>query len=347
MANRVMVSGYYGFENFGDDLILEVIVQQLQECGFVPVVLSGNPALTLKQYPGVEALPRAEVGAIWKALGDMRAFISGGGGLFQDVTGPASPIYYGGLIEMAHWRRCPVAFFGQGIGPLSSRLGRFLTSRALSHAGLIVVRDVKSQALAYQLMGTLRSRNVGLMGDPVWMWQPPADSSYDESRPLGISLRPWGQLRDEDIQHLANVLAQIPQVKAAGLNLIDCQAGVDILPLAKLEKALKAYQIRCFWFAETQAQVGIAQSSGLLAMRFHAVLTAARMGIPTVTLSYDPKVQLLAAQLKLTDYPVHTLMALQAEDIQDALKPADPATVQTLTQDAQKGFSLLKNWLIR
>jgi polysaccharide pyruvyl transferase CsaB len=340
MSERVILSGYYGFENFGDELILSVMTQQLKALGFIPVVLSGNPKETRQTY-GVESLQRTEVQSIWQAMENATAFISGGGGLFQDVTGPGSPIYYGGLIEMAAWRKLPIAVFGQGVGPLRSGFGRWITGRELKHASLVVVRDVKSQVLVQQLT----QHKPDLMADPVWTWTPAPAITALPKKTLGISLRPWPDLGNTEIKHLASSIAQWPNIQETGINLIDCQSGTDIIPLAKLEQRLKELKIPCHWFGQDACIQGIAQSQAIIGMRYHALLIAAQLGIPSIAISYDPKVQLLAAQLKIPDTPVSELLNFRIAVLKENLCLPDAEVVLEFRDAAQKGFQRLKKWL--
>ncbi len=59
-VKRIVISGYYGFNNSGDEAVLQSILLALQEQGerqgvrLTPVVLSVNPEWTSNTY-GVEA----------------------------------------------------------------------------------------------------------------------------------------------------------------------------------------------------------------------------------------------------------------------------------------------------
>jgi polysaccharide pyruvyl transferase CsaB len=341
MSKSVLISGYYGFENFGDDLILQVLVNQLKAFGVIPIVLSENPALTTKNYD-VACIQRGELHYIWKALKDCDAFISGGGGLFQDITGLGSPIFYGGMIEMASWYNLPIAFFGQGIGPLRSFVGLMMLKRSIKHAELVVVRDIKSLALLQQTIDT----KAELMSDPVWAWEPSETLKKSPRKGVAVSLRPWSHLQNGEITLLADCLAQLRDIRTIGVNLIDCQAGTDIVPLSKLEQLLKAREIPCRWFSELNCAQGIAQSEALIGMRYHSILIAAQLGVPVMAMSYDPKVQLLATQLKIIDFPVVRFQeAMSLENMRDAIRTADTSVVAQFQKEASRGFLLLKNWL--
>lgn len=345
MSKRVMISGYYGFDNLGDELILETLVCWLKKRGFEPVVLSADPASTAGLYD-VESIERTAVPQIWQKLNTVCALISGGGGLFQDVSGWGSVVYYGGIIEMAHWKKCPVAMFGQGVGPLNGWWGRLWFKRAAAHAQSIVLRDKTS----VQLVEALTDNPVKQMADPVWLWPEEAGEVYqglnvDEKKGIAVSLRPSPMLTDSSIEHLGACLAQWPNIQDKGVNLIECQPGMDILPLSRLEGLLKARNVPTTWFDQKNLRQGIATSEAMVGMRYHAVLLAVLLGLPVLSLSYDPKVQTLANQLGLEDYPVGQWSVLTTDDLCSSLRQANAQAVSRLQEEARFGFSLLKTWL--
>lgn len=147
-----MLSGYYGFRNSGDEAVLMGILQALDEAGkerglrVEPVVLSGDPAWTARQY-GVKAVPRMNPAAVWRALRESDGLISGGGSLLQDATGWGSIPYYLGVIEMARWCGKPVFIYAQGIGPVHRRVFRPLIARAFNRCAYVSVRDEESAAM--------------------------------------------------------------------------------------------------------------------------------------------------------------------------------------------------------
>ena len=81
---KLMISGYYGFNNCGDEAILKSMVRAFKEK--IPqikiVVLSQNPVQTYQTYQ-VKAINRLHLISILNCLRDTNLFISGGGGLLQ------------------------------------------------------------------------------------------------------------------------------------------------------------------------------------------------------------------------------------------------------------------------
>jgi polysaccharide pyruvyl transferase WcaK-like protein len=84
---RLLVSGYYGFNNLGDEAVLESILLALRRSfdDIEITVLSANSASTQKMY-GVKTVSRNAPLKILKALWNCDILISGGGSLLQDVT---------------------------------------------------------------------------------------------------------------------------------------------------------------------------------------------------------------------------------------------------------------------
>lgn len=163
---KVCISGYYGFDNAGDEAILLSMIQELRANfeGIEIVVLSDKPEKTAETY-GVEAYNRWKWMEIHKALKSSDMLISGGGGLLQDVTGKKSLLYYTNIMRMARHRRKPVFIFAQGIGPVNSKWGQDAVVKALRKATKITVRDEESSKML-QSWGLRRGR-IRVTADPV------------------------------------------------------------------------------------------------------------------------------------------------------------------------------------
>jgi len=120
---KIIISGYYGFGNTGDEAILTGILKNLREescClgeDFDFTVLSADPSSTSRDY-GVRAVNRTGLKDILKSLWGCDLFISGGGGLLQDVTGRQFSIfYYLGLALLARLCGKKVSIYAQGMAP--------------------------------------------------------------------------------------------------------------------------------------------------------------------------------------------------------------------------------------
>ena len=91
-AKKLVISGYYGYGNSGDEADLSSILQALrneaekQQVNIVPTVLSVNPRAT-EQMHGVRAISRMNLLGIVRELRRSDGLVSGGGSLLQEITG--------------------------------------------------------------------------------------------------------------------------------------------------------------------------------------------------------------------------------------------------------------------
>jgi len=303
---RLLISGYYGCGNAGDEAVLAGLVAGLRARlgpGLGLTVLSGDPPDTATRYR-VEAVPRASFGAVCRALGRADALISGGGGLFQDASGPASPLYYGGLIVLARLRRRPVVAVGQGIGPLRRRLSRAACRLALRACAYVAVRDPESQALL-AAMGV----DSALGADLAYLLPAPSPEAVKAAwekaggRPegpvVGVSLRPLpGAGESENL--LAACAQALNGLSGVTALLLPFQPGLDTLPLAHLAGRLAIPHRLVETPLEPEALLALAADlQAMVAMRLHALILAARAGTVPVGISYDPKVDAFLARLGL------------------------------------------------
>ena len=118
-VSRILLSGYYGFGNAGDEAVLAAILASLRRemPDVESAVLSVDPAATTRLH-GVAAFHRARPREVLAALRQCDLFVSGGGSLLQDVTSLSSLLFYLAQIRFARMLGRRVMVYAQGIGPL-------------------------------------------------------------------------------------------------------------------------------------------------------------------------------------------------------------------------------------
>ena len=117
MKKKILISGYYGFDNSGDDAILKAIVKDLKEnnSSIEITAFSNNPTFTEKIYD-INAVNRFGIRDVFRAIKNCDLFISGGGSLLQDVTSTRSLLYYIALMKIAKLFNKPVMVYALFIG---------------------------------------------------------------------------------------------------------------------------------------------------------------------------------------------------------------------------------------
>ena len=210
---RIVVSGYYGAKNAGDEAMLAAMLEVLGDLDpeLHITVISADPADTRRRH-GVEAIGSFDAGAIFSAMRRADLVVSGGGSLLQNVTSGRSLYYYMAVIFLALLLGKRVMLYAQGIGPVTGvfacRAMRWLGNRV----SLITVRDEGSMAELRRL-GIMRPP-MECTADPVLGIHPVgkeagrailAHYGADGAKPVvGISVRDW-----QGWQHYKEVLAEI------------------------------------------------------------------------------------------------------------------------------------------
>ena len=149
---HIVLSGYFGFDNVGDEAILFSIIRALRklEPTVEITVLSNNPAETAATY-GVNTVNRWNIGEIRSAFKKADGLISGGGSLMQDATSSKTVPYYAGIIKLAQMAKVPVFIYSQGMGPINGKLGKWLVKSVFNKSAGITVRDEASYALLREI----------------------------------------------------------------------------------------------------------------------------------------------------------------------------------------------------
>jgi polysaccharide pyruvyl transferase CsaB len=304
---RVLLSGYYGFGNLGDEALLEVIAEQVRR-RFPAVrldVLSATPESTAAKF-GVEATPRWDLRAVKAAIARADAVLSGGGGLLQSATSLRSLVYYAGILRAAIRAHRKTMIFAQSIGPLDA-LGSMVVRRSCRGLDRATVRDERSRAL---LSSLLAQTPVERTADPVFLYDP--DATIDLSREgLGPESAPYALVALRRCPSFAKGVATI----ARAVDRLSQTHGVRVafLPLGGRSDAevsttvIRACRTAPMLLPEPTLEKAAAMIAGariVVGMRLHALVLAARSAVPFLAVSYDPKVGSLLDDLA---YPLAPL----------------------------------------
>ena len=118
---KICISGYYGFSNFGDEAILDVLVEYLKSKNVDITIFSKNPVLTATKHR-VKCVKTFDFLSVMKNIKNSDVLFSGGGSLLQDKTSLKSLLYYLFVICYALKHQKRVVIFAQGIGPIKNAI---------------------------------------------------------------------------------------------------------------------------------------------------------------------------------------------------------------------------------
>lgn len=300
-VSKLLISGYYGFNNIGDESILRAVVDNLKEkLQQVDItVLSQDPKSTEEKYE-VHAVDRKSILSILCAIKRCDILVSGGGSLLQDVTSKKSIFYYLFIMWAAQLLRKKVLIYSQGIGPINSRFNRKITFGILKKADGIVVRDDASKELLAEI--GLPLDKVVVTADPVLRIKPAnleigkailAQEGFHktpEKKTVGFAIRER-KVDSKFVDQLCLSMERLIEEQQAEIVLIPFHYSEDMKVLEEIKNRLgdQVFVIRHKYLTNEMLSI-IGNMDFLVGVRLHALIHAAIMQVPMIGISYDPKI---------------------------------------------------------
>ncbi len=323
---HVVISGYYGFGNLGDEAVLTALVRRLPEVlpGVEITVLSASPEQTARQL-AVAAVARMSPWAVVRAIWHSQGVISGGGSLLQDSTSWLSPWYYLAVMWLAIALRRPLVVIGQGIGPVGNGVTRRAIAWTMDRAAVCNVRDEQSRR---ELMRWGVRRPISVTQDLALLLSTDGEQSPRKSagmqqaprngRPvLAVNLRPWPGV-DERIVDTAAVCDQAVERLGADVIFIPMQ-DTDVPLGHRLQERMRhGLRVADVPTSPDELLSTLQGARTILAMRLHLLIFALAARRSFVGLCYDPKVEAFAAGLKAAGCSGDAYAALPWEQVNTA-----------------------------
>ena len=323
---KIVISGYYGSKNGGDEAMLAAMLEVLRE--EVPdlqvTVISLNPEYTKRRH-GVDAVPMPNIFSSIKKIRAADLLISGGGSLLQNVTSGRSLYYYLAIIFFALVFGRKVMLYAQGIGPIRGFIAHKLMNLIVNRVDLITVRDRGSLEELSRLKIT--RPKIFCTADPVLAIKPAPPEIGEEilshhgikksdGKFIGVAVRHWigwGKFQSE----LAAALDKIIDATDAKIIFIPMKFPEDIRSASSTAELMEK---NCLVFEEEFTTQEILSLVGcmdlLIGVRLHALIFAGVMGVPMLGISYDPKIERFLDSIG--EKPLGNMADVTADEIFDA-----------------------------
>lgn len=329
---NVIISGYYGAKNTGDNLLLEAIAQALTAADpSVHVSVAATNPTEVERSHGLPAYARKDLHLITPHLDSCTAFVLGGGGLWNDYNfnelGGVTALFDHPIASIPGWTQTQLlaqllgvqtCAFGLGVGPLSDDGARKLVQLAASGMQLIVVRDDTSRHLLDEL-----GVHADVAPDPVYgLTLPDGVPPVSSRRYIALNLRDWqfsnadylAQLRDALVTWCRRESGAIVGVPMQPSDVKTLQSFLATLPDGIDHSVLR-------WQHDPTEAIDVLRSSlFVIAMRLHTCLIAHRLQRAVVGLAYDPKVREHFEELGRA--PLALELTSSAEQMGDAIAEA-------------------------
>lgn len=295
----IVISGYYGLGNSGDEALLKCIIDDLRKVDpdITITALSGNAQHTKKLY-GVKTVNRFNLFSVINEFRNAKLLISGGGTLIQDATSTKSLLYYLGIIFLAKKMGLKTMVYANGIGPIKEK-NYDKVKKILDEVNLITLREETS--LEELEKCNVTNKNVLVTADPAFNLVPSSKERADEilskysvekeDKLIAVSVRSCKNLPENFEEKMASSLDTL-----AGMGyipvFIPMQKSTDLaisLNIASKMKMPSRVMDRYMTVSDMLAVIGRCEIA--CGMRLHMLIFASVMNVPMAGIAYDPKIK--------------------------------------------------------
>jgi len=284
-----LIIGSFGAGNLGDDAILAGILEALFQVGVrTPVWVSGGSrpiavetlALPVLQVPHA---PSSLWGLLkvnknikaWLAFKKADHILIGGGGLFTDQESMRAPKIWGRqTFWLKRWGK-HYSMIGQTLGPLKDAGNRERARYALEGANHVQVRDELSEQWAKDL----GRGDVALGVDWALPWLLRHSHRHPNANKLTLILRQWPGISAESLQRMTDEVKSYAERRGLEFQALSLDQSEVALEGTNRPRTVE------------EALHSIAKSKLVISMRLHGALMGLSQQIPTLALSYSPKVE--------------------------------------------------------
>ncbi len=355
---RVVLSGWYGKGNLGDEVILQALVSRLrsQISPLSITVLSEEPEVVLESH-GLKSIRKTDrvLDTVRRILEISRAdiFILGGGGILMDY-GDSNRNVSKWLNDMKVAQRLgvPTMTAGIGVGKIWIDESKKLIAEVLPRANKICVRDAQS-AIALSALGI--QGNVIVAAD-VALLLPQIERFQRRTRPRSgptilVCLRHWYVTRNETVNEeiflgmkssLARLLSHLSSIEKATIRFVpfsinkkkkddDCVVAQDVVDL--MGNSPNVTMLDHVPSAEEFIEL-LCDSDLLIGMRLHSLILASAAQVPCIGINYDDKVMNFMSSIGAGDW---TLLPEEA-NYENLQRLADSALKQSHQSSPIRGL---------
>ena len=308
---NILIAGYHGFGNCGDEAILRAMVTSFRRMAddIRIIALSKDPDFTEKEY-NIEAVQRFNMKEVLSAVKKCDILVLGGGTLLQDGTSTRSLVYYLSIIRAAEIFGKRVMLYANGIGPVDGKINRWLMRSVLKKADCITLRE-KLSCNDLNNIG-VKNANTLVTADPAFQLEGADPEAAEQllrkagvpergAKRIGVSVRAWSKARygDDYCGKIAEA-CDIMSERGYEIIFIPMQYPSDISVSDKIAGMMKrkAHVIRAKYTPEEILGI-IGCCDAMLSMRLHALIFAAVMNIPMAGIIYDPKIEYYLQELDM------------------------------------------------
>lgn len=330
----IMLSGYYGRSNLGDDLALNALMTNIKNTCDIEKTVVLTSKRNEHDSDDMIYVHRFNIFKIYHHMKRTKLFMLGGGSLLQDVTSSRSLLYYLFVLNLAIRCRCKTMLYGNGVGPIIKKHHRNMTRRALNKTTYISLRDRNSMKFL-RFIG-VENRNMLVTADETFTL---SSSMFSKKSSIAnieipkdkelICINIRGSHKNSNfLEKFAKFIDCISEKYNFMPVLLPVHYNQDPAALDELSKCLNCQHILAtIQLSHPQTLELIRMSRFSVCERLHALIFSSIFNKPFMAIDYDPKVHDFAKRMNLDKY----MQSSTNFDVEKALRDFD-----LLVQDEQE-----------
>ncbi len=295
----IIISGYYGLGNSGDEALLESIVADIKSINpdVTITALSGNAKLTEKLY-GIKTISRTNPFSIIREFRRAKLLLSGGGTLIQDATSTKSLIYYLGIISLAKKMGMKVMLYANGMGPIKDKNIKKV-QKVLNEVDLITLRE--NTSLEEIKRCAVTKPEVLVTADPAFNLEPSSPQRAaqileeygisEDEKIVAVSVRECNLMGADFEKQLSYALDSVAKMGYLPVFIpMQMKMDFDISLRIAAKMKEKSKIIDCELSVSDMLAI-VGRCSIACGMRLHMLIFASVMNVPMAGIAYDPKIK--------------------------------------------------------
>ncbi|WP_213422578.1 polysaccharide pyruvyl transferase family protein [Bhargavaea massiliensis] len=313
---KYFISCFSGAKNMGDEFILKCLVRKIKDYdkNAAITVTSLDPEYTVSAIgDNIEATEWRGIGLTKAALKNMNLLkaaikntdyvVIGGGGLLQDVHSVATIPRYLISAVFAKIYNKKVIYYSMGVGPIKNKvlisLVRDISNKFVDY---ISVRDEASQNYLKNIGVTTK---IDVTSDPVFSISEYVPSNRDhchraESTKIGICFRQFKTTKETENQ-IEKLISELEK-RNKQIYLFPLDYEEDKYLCNRLKSKFNNITIVDNYKTIEDLVSQMNKLDIMISMRLHGIITCASYGIPSIAVSYDPKVTNIQSKIGMEDF---------------------------------------------
>ena len=308
----IIISGYHGFANSGDEALLFAILNTLRRLrpDIDITVLSKTPKETASLY-SVKSIYRYNFLKIRKEMKNSKMLLFGGGSLLQDATSSKSILYYLSVLALAQKQGLKTMLYANGIGPITKKINHRLSKKILNKTDLITLRDDRSDEELKNLDVT--KPEIIITADPAFTID--LDTSLsgkyltrmagvkDEKKIFVVSVRKW----KNSCKNFCPDLARLCDYMVENYNLYPLFIPMQYPDDMEISQNVMNHMHHPSYIISRSLSVPetfsvLSEAELVVGMRLHSLIYATTLEIPAMALVYDMKISAFMNSVNQPDW---------------------------------------------